>query len=184
MEFFRLGWNKRELFGSNGLEHTSSGESGSPDFLPGRSPNHLGNLAVSEKRYSVSWISKHCKFTQRYTYRVLQTIQMKLILFVSRQSWPFWAALKLLWISNMKFEYLILILWAKWMPIAFELQQVLSFVFINCFQIELCCLNSLKELDIVNWWHVIANWSSKCIKEMVLKVLSCSSCSPNDEKKR
>ena len=104
-----------------------------------------------------------------------------LYFYVSRQSWPFWAALKLLWISNMKFEYLILILWAKWMPIAFELQQVLSFVFINCFQIELCCLNSLKELDIVNWWHVIANWSSKCIKEMVLKVLSCS---PNDEKKR
>ena len=33
---------------------------------------------------------------QRYTYRVLQTIQMKLILFVSGQSPPFWAALKLL----------------------------------------------------------------------------------------
>ena len=69
------------------------------------------------------------------------------------------------------------------MPIAFELQQVLSFVFINCFQIELCCLNSLKELVIVNWSHVIANWSLKCIKEMVLKVLSCSSCSPNDKKR-
>ena len=70
------------------------------------------------------------------------------------------------------------------MPIAFELQQFLSFVFINCFQIELCCLNSRKELVIVNWSHVIANWSLKCIKEMALKVLSCSSCSPNDEKKR
>ena len=69
------------------------------------------------------------------------------------------------------------------MPIAFELQQVLSFVFLNCFQIELCCLNSLKELVIVNWSHVIANWSLKCIKEMALKVLSCSSCSPNDKKR-
>ena len=42
---------------------------------------------------------------------------------------------------------------------------------------------SVKELVIVNWSHVIANWSSKCIKEMVLKVLSCSSCSPNDKKR-
>ena len=103
-----------------------------------------------------------------------------LYFYVFRQSWPFWAALKLLLISNMKFEHLILILWAKWKPIAFELQQVLSFVFNNCFRIELCCLNSLKKLDSVNWWHVVANWSSKCIKKMVLKVISCS---PNDEKK-
>ena len=34
---------------------------------------------------------------QRYTYRVLQTIQMKLVLFyVFGQSGPFWAVLKLL----------------------------------------------------------------------------------------
>ena len=86
---------------SNSLEHTSSGESGSPDFLPGRSPNHLGNLAVSEKRYSVSSISEHCKFTQRYTYRVLQTIQMKLILVSD------WAVLVVLGSTKtaLKFKY-------------------------------------------------------------------------------
>ena len=41
---------------------------------------------------------------QRYTYRVLQTIQMKLILLCVWQSRPFWAALKLLQNSNMKFK--------------------------------------------------------------------------------
>ena len=39
---------------------------------------------------------------QRYTYRVLQTIQIKLILVLSGQSGPFWAALKLLKKFNMK----------------------------------------------------------------------------------
>ena len=37
-----------------------------------------------------------CNGRQRYTYRVLQTIQMKLILLCVWAEWPFWAVLKLL----------------------------------------------------------------------------------------
>ena len=50
----------------------------------------------SRQRSCLKFQGRFLGSAQRYTYRVLQTILMKLILCVSGQSWPFWAALKVL----------------------------------------------------------------------------------------
>ena len=50
-------------------------------------------LAPMPAEAMIIWVVKFSREGQRYAYRVLQTIQMKLILYVSGQSGPFYAML-------------------------------------------------------------------------------------------
>ena len=61
----------------------------------GINQKYLKNWADVADKYA-SAVPKNLGLGQRYTYRVLQTIEMKLILCVSGQSRTFWAELKLL----------------------------------------------------------------------------------------